>query len=199
LQAQVLGMPLELGICLSAFDADRGASPSRRGRTRACSLSSRATRRRSVAARTPPSTPDPPTSPTSVIPASLSTKGGGQTQLLLPGPRGFPTKVLLSPAAAVSAEARPALVLLAPASLVDAGSPARPRGSRETQTSPRRPSPWTAHRCAPQRWNRLTLRTPWRRFSPLWCRHCSRRPCGRRQLVFQQRGRPWPARPLPAR
>jgi hypothetical protein len=53
-----------------------------RGRRRVRSASPRASRRSSLAARTPPVTPDPPSSPTAVCPSSPSSKGSCQSLLL---------------------------------------------------------------------------------------------------------------------
>jgi hypothetical protein len=136
IQAPLLGMAREFGLGLSAFDAETTAAALRRGRARVRSLSLRTSRRRSVAARTPPLTPDPPSSPVSVIPSSPSAKRDGKLQLILAGADGSSAQVLLSHAATASGVSRAALALLTPASFTDALSPVRPPGFERSSDLP---------------------------------------------------------------
>ncbi|KAM0852095.1 hypothetical protein ACQ4PT_051995 [Festuca glaucescens] len=132
-----LGMPHSWGFGLDLSLPAGGLAHvgQARGRSRARSASPGATRRRSRAARTPPSTPDPPSSPTSVILSPLSPKGNAQVCVLLAGGNGSATPLLLSPSSSVSEGARMALALLTSASLV---VPERPPGFEATP-EPRTP------------------------------------------------------------
>jgi hypothetical protein len=70
-----LGMPRSMGFGID-LEGDHQTRPEQaRGRGRTRSLSPRSTRRSSVANRTLPTTPNPPSSPTSVIPSSPTFKG----------------------------------------------------------------------------------------------------------------------------
>jgi hypothetical protein len=98
-----------------------------RGRSLQRSASLHSSRRRSWAARTPPTTLDPPSSPNAVCPSSPSSKGSYPPLLLL-AERGVlsPTHISLTPFSAdsVSNVARRALDFLAPSS----SSASRPPG-----------------------------------------------------------------------
>lgn len=128
----LLGMPLD------------GLDPVQlRGRSRVRSASPRSTRLRSQAARMPPSTPDLPTSPTSVLPSSHSAKGSDRTSLLLSTASGGTSELLLSRGPASSSGAWHAMELLSAGRLVRfrrarSCSPARPPGF-EFPCDPRTP------------------------------------------------------------
>lgn len=114
-----------------------------RGRSRVRSASPRSSRLRSQAARTPPSTPDPSASPTSVLPSSPSAKGSDQHSLLLPLASGGFSELVLSSGPASSSRAWRALELLSSGHLVRprrarSCSPVRPPGF-EFSSDPRTP------------------------------------------------------------
>jgi hypothetical protein len=123
---------------LGADAATDDLEPQVRGRTRARSAAPHASRRQSIAARTPPATPDPPSSPNSVCPSPPSPKGGSQPLLLITrGEAVSPALISLS-ASSGNSLTRGALELLAPSSLVAAASPVRPPGfdSSPVQSTP---------------------------------------------------------------
>jgi hypothetical protein len=97
-----------------------------RGRQLGRDATPRSTRRRSRAERTPPSTPDPPCSPTAVYPTSPSSKGSCPPVILLAGEGGsLPSRIQLTPFSAASASvgARRVLDFLAPSGLSASRSP----------------------------------------------------------------------------
>jgi hypothetical protein len=94
-----------------------GLTVQRRGRSRARSASPRASRHCSRAAQTPPSTPDPATSPMAVCPSSPSSKGSCPPVLLVSRGDGLaPTRISITPlgGAAVSEGAHHVLQIVAP-------------------------------------------------------------------------------------
>jgi hypothetical protein len=106
----------------------------RRGRSQVRSPSPCSSRRLSKAARTPPSTPGPPSSPTAICPSSPSSKGSSQPFILLATDGGsVPTRILLIPVSAASASvgARRVLEFLAPSS----SSLSRPPGFGASPTA----------------------------------------------------------------
>uniref|UniRef100_A0ACD5UMP9 Uncharacterized protein n=1 Tax=Avena sativa TaxID=4498 RepID=A0ACD5UMP9_AVESA len=110
-----------------------------RGRSRARSASPGSSRRLSRAARSPPVTPDPPSSPTAICPSSPIAEVGRPLLLLMNSSSGCGSHVSLSPAAGVvSVEARRALEILAPSMLLSASSCPHSfgKGSPSSQATP---------------------------------------------------------------
>jgi hypothetical protein len=109
-----------------ASDVDEPVATGPRGRLQARDASPHSSRRRSRAARTPPSTLDPASSPTAVCPSSPSSKGSCPPLLLLARDGVSPARIELSPysAASISEGARRALNFLAPSD----SSASRPPG-----------------------------------------------------------------------
>jgi hypothetical protein len=124
-----LGMPRHMGFgLLEAGGEELLAGPVRRGRGRARSPSPRSSRLRSCAGRTPPTTPDLPSSPTSVIPSLAAAKDAAPASLTITSAGGAQLRLSLSPVASASTGARRALAMVSPASLVGVDDPARPPG-----------------------------------------------------------------------
>lgn len=118
---------------------DDAPAVSRHGRPRSRSVAPAASRRCSRAALTPPSTPDPPSSPSAVCPPSPTTKGLTSPFLLLSRGGEVLSQVQLSAdsSGSRSGSVRRALELLAPSSMLDV-TPVRPPGF---ETTPERPTP----------------------------------------------------------
>lgn len=136
-----LGMPRDWGFGLDsgdALDAVLGVGTGRLGRGWRRPASPRAARRRSRAALTPPVTPDPPSSPTSVIPSSPAAKGCGQELLQVSSEGHDADTITLSPHAPSTGVAAMALALLAPDFMVDGSPTSRPPGF-EASPEPRTP------------------------------------------------------------
>lgn len=103
-----------------------------RGRERTRSATPAVARRLSRAAATPPTSPDPPSSPTAVCPSSPTSKGCGQQRFRLFESSSEGSLLVLSPSVtgSVSSEARRLLDVFAPDSMMvmPSRSPSRPPG-----------------------------------------------------------------------
>jgi hypothetical protein len=138
-------MPKDWGFGLGsgdALDAVLGIDNAGRGRAWRRHASPHASRRRSWAALTPPITPDPPSSPTSVIPGTPTSKGCGQELLRLSAAGHDDGTIIVSPHVPSSAGAASALALLAPSSFIDISPSSRPPGFEATP-EPRTPPLYT--------------------------------------------------------